>query len=147
MNVEFIRETAPKISVLLLILLSFSCTESSSPESDWENIGIHQLVADSIEVVDSITTQDTLTVVLSGYTNPDGRLTLSSIETDRTPTGISLTIWVEVERWIGSGVMPPFDTSIRCAYDVLPPFNAGTFSVIVEQPDASQLVTSVEVIE
>lgn len=146
MKIILLRRLALQISAILLILLSYSCSESSSPESDWENIGVHQVIVNQIDVVDTITTQDTLSVVLDGYTNPDGRLTLSSIEADRTPTTISLTIWAEVERWIGTGVMPPFDTSIQCTYEAIPPFDEGTLNIFVEQPDASQLVDSVQIV-
>ena len=146
MNIIFIRRSALQLSVILFTLLLFSCSESSSPESDWENIGVHQVIVNQINVPDTITTQDTLSVFFDGYTNPDGRLTLSSIEADRTPTGISLTIWAEVKRWIGTGVMPPFDTSIQCTYKAIPPFDEGTFDIFIEQPDASQLVDSVQII-
>ena len=146
MNIKFVQGTAPKISVLLLILILCSCTESSSPGPDWENIGVRQVIVDRIEVVETLASQDTLVVNLEGYTNPDGRLTLDSIEADRTQTSISLTVWAEVERWIGTGIMPPFDVSIQCAYKAIPPFDEGKFYIIIEQPDASQLVDSVLVV-
>jgi hypothetical protein len=146
MSIIVVRRRALQICALQLVLMLYSCSESSTPESDWENIGVHQVIVHQIDVVDTITALDTLAVIIDGYTNPDGRLTLSSIEADRVPAEVSLTIWAEVERWIGTGIMPPFDTSIRCTYEAIPPFDEGSFYIIIEQPDSSQLVDSVQIV-
>jgi hypothetical protein len=146
MSIGFIRGTAPMISVLVFILLFCSCTESSSPGPDWENIGVRQVIVDRIEVAETLAPQDTLIVNLEGSTNPNGRLTLDTIDADRTQTGISLTIWAEVEIWIGTGIMPPFDNTIRCTYKAIPPFDEGMFYIVIEQPDASQLEDSVLIV-
>ena len=146
MNIWFNQGMTSKLAVILTVLLFCSCTGTSVPESSWENIGIFQVTVHQIDVADTITPQDTLYIVLDGHTTPEGRLTLSSIEVNRTPNNISLTIWAEVEKWIGTGIMPPFDTSIHCTYKATPPFDEGEIDIVIEQTDGSQLLEVVQIV-
>ena len=132
-----------RMPLILVLFLLGSCSESSSPEAQWENIGDEQVTVDQLDIPNTCTTTDTLSVGLSGCTQTTGILTLSEIEDDRTSDRVTLTIWAEVRKWVGTGVMPTIDPSIQCTYKAIPSFNEGMFYVVIEQPDGSQLVDSV----
>ena len=129
------------IPVFILFLLC-SCSDSSSPESDWENIGVQQVFVEQLDIPDTSTTVDTLSIGISGVTETTGLLTLSTIEAERTSDDVTLTIWAEVKKWVGSGIMPTIDPSIQCTYKAIPPFASGIFYIIVEQPDGAQMIDS-----
>jgi hypothetical protein len=128
--------------VLILFLLC-SCSDSSSPESQWENIGVQQVIVDQLDIQNTSTTVDTLSIGISGYTETTGRLTPSAIEDERISDKVTLTVWAEVLKWVGTGIMPTIDPSVQCAYKAIPPFDEGMFYIVIEQPDGSHLVDSV----
>jgi hypothetical protein len=126
---------------MMTIAALASCSESTGPQ--WEHAGVHQVRVFQLNVAETIATDDTLSIQLWGDTQPSGRLSLSKIEAVRESTEIGLTVWAEVERWVGSGTMPPYDNTIQCDYQVMPPFDAGQFRLEIHQPDGSQLADSV----
>ena len=136
------RKSAFLASVVMMTIIAVaSCSESTGPQ--WENAGVHQVSVFQLNVAETIASDDTLSILLSGDTRPSGRLSLSKIVTARDSREIGLTVWAEVETWVGSGTMPPYDNTIQCDYQALPPFDAGHFRVVIHQPDGSQLVDSV----
>ena len=80
---------------------------------------------------------------MSGYTQTTGRLTLSSIDDVRISDKVTLVVWAEVKKWVGTGIMPTIDPSVQCTYKAIPPFDEGMFYIVIEEPDASELVDSV----
>ena len=136
------RKSAFHVLVVIMTITALaSCSESTGPQ--WENAGVHQVRVFQMNVAETIASDDTLSILLWGDTRPSGRLTPSKIEAVRESMEIGLTVWAEVERWVGSGTMPPYDNTIQCDYLALPPFDAGHFRVVIHQPDGSQLVDSV----
>ena len=91
---------------------------------------------------DTIASDEVLPIQLLGDTKPSGRLSLSRIDADRESKELGLTVWAEVEVWVG-GDAPPFDVSVQVDYQAQPPFDPGEFRVVINQPDGSQLVESV----
>ena len=143
MQVKLDSRVVLRIPLILVLFLLCSCSDSSSPEAQWEDIGDEQVMVEQIDIPNTCTTTDTLTIELFGYTQTTGILTLSGIEHDRISDTISLTIWAKVKKWVGTGVVPTIDPSIHCTYNALPPFSEGMFYVVIEQPDGSQLIDSV----
>ena len=96
-------------------------------------------------MAESIASGDTLTIVLIGDTQLSWRLSLDRIDVVRETKEIGLTVWAKVEKWAGSGDMPPppYALTIKCTYQAQPPFSIGQFRVVIHQPDGSQLVESV----
>ena len=136
------RKSAFRVPVVLMTITALaSCSESTGPQ--WEFAGVHQVRVIQLNVPETIASDDTLLILLSGDTRPSGRLSLSKIEAVRESMRIGLTVWAEVEKWVGSGTMPPYDNTIQCDYRALPPFDAGHFRLVIHQPDGSQLVDSV----
>ena len=135
-------KSAFRVPVAIMTISALaSCTESTGPQ--WEYAGVHQVRVFQLDVDETIASDDTLSILLWGDTRPSGRLSLSKIEAVRDSMEIRLTVWAEVERWIGSGTMPPYDDTVHCNYQALPPFDAGRFRIVIHQPDGSQLVDSV----
>jgi hypothetical protein len=143
MKVLLYFRTLFRIVPALILFLLISCSDSSSPESQWESIGVHQVAVDQIDIPNTNSTADTLLIELAGSTVPSGRLTLSSIDDVRVSDRVTLVIWAEVEKWIGSGIMPTIDPTVQCTYRAIPPFDEGMFYLVIEQPDGSELVDSV----
>ncbi len=142
MRVPKNRKSAFRVPVVMMTITALaSCSESTGPQ--WENAGVQQVRVIQLNVPETIASDDTLSILLWGDTRPSGRLSLSKIEAVRDSMEIGLTVWAEVERWVGSGTMPPYDTTIQCDYQALPPFDAGHFRLVIHQPDGSQLVDSV----
>lgn len=143
MKVLLYSGTVFRISSILILFLMCSCSDSSSPQSQWENIGVQQVIVDQLDIQNTCATVDTLSIGISGYTETTGRLTLSAIDDVRISDNVTLTVWAEVEKWVGTGIMPTIDPSVQCTYKAIPPFNEGMFYIVIEQPDCSQLVDSV----
>lgn len=142
MRIPTNRKSALRVPVMMIaISMLVSCSGSTGPQ--WEDAGIHQVRVFRLDVEETIASDDTLSILLWGDTQPSGRLSLSEIEAVRESSGLELTVWAEVERWVGSGTVPPYDNTIRCNYQASPPFNAGNFRLVIHQPDGSQLVDSV----
>ena len=136
------RKSAFHVLVVMMTITALaSCSESTGPQ--WEYAGVHQVRVFQLNVAETIATDDTLSILLRGDSRPQGQLSLSRIEAVRESMEIRLTVWAEVERWVGSGTMPPYDNTIQCIYQALPPFDAGQFRLVIHQPDGSQLVDSV----
>ncbi len=135
-----------RITPILIIILLCSCSDSSSPESEWENIGVQQVIVDQLDVQNTSTTMDTLSIGISGCTETTGLLTLSSIEDGRLSDSVTLTVWAEVKKWVGTGIMPTIDPSVHCTYKAIPPFDEGMFYIVIEQPDGSQSADSVLIV-
>ena len=143
MLVRLDSKTTIHIIPILILFLLVSCSDSSSPESQWENIGVQQVIVDQLDIPNTSIAVDTLSIGIFGCTATTGRLTLSAIEDERTSEDVTLTVWAEVEKWVGNGIMPTIDPSIQCTYKAIPPFDEGMFYIVIEQPDGSQLVDSV----
>jgi hypothetical protein len=135
------KVTFPLSMAMMTIVLLASCSDSTGPQ--WEYAGIHHVRVLQLNVAETIASDDTLSILLIGDTLPMGRLSLDRIDVVRDTMGIELTVWAKVEKWVGSGIVPPYDHMIHCDYNALPPFNKGQFRVVVHQPDGSQLVASV----
>lgn len=145
MKVLLYFRTVFGLTPVLITLLMFSCSDSSSPESQWENIGVQQVIVDQINIPNTNSTDDSLLIGLSGCTETTGRLTLSSIDDVRLSDRVTLVVWAEVEKWVGTGIMPTIDPTIQCSYKAIPPFDEGMFYVVIEQPDGSELVDSISI--
>lgn len=111
---------------------------------DWEDAGERQELVAALVVGGSITESDTLPVVASGLATA-GRPSRCRWDVSRTEHQVDLMLWVRAERWVGAGQAPPYDLQFHCALLVLPPINAGTFRVVLHQPDGSALTDSVVV--
>ena len=135
--------TVFRIAPILIPFLLLACSDSSSPESQWESIGVQQVIVDQIDIPNTSSVEDTLLIGLSGCTETTGRLTLSSIEDVRVSDKVTLVVWAEVEKWVGTGIMPTIDPTVQCTYKAIPPFDEGMFYVVIEQPFGSELEDSV----
>jgi len=131
----------PLIPVIAALVALASCSDSTGPQ--WEFAGVQQVRVFLVTMEESIASADTLAIALSGDTRPGGQLSLNRIEAVRESGQVELTVWTDVERWVGSGTVPPYAVTIDCEYLALPPFDAGNFHVVIHQPDGSQLVDSV----
>lgn len=143
MKVLLYFRTVFRITPVLITLLMFSCSDSISPESQWENIGVQQVIVDQINIPNTSSTADSLMIGISGCTETTGRLTLSTIDDVRVSDRVTLVVWAEVVKWVGTGIMPTIDPTVQCTYKAIPPFDEGMFYVVIEQPDGSELVDSV----
>jgi len=135
------KSTLDALAVVLTIAALASCAES--PRWGFRNAGVHQVRVDELIVPDTIVSNEVLPIQLFGSTEVDGQHSLSRIDAVRTSTQIELTVWAEVEVWIGSGTPPPYATGVYLEYEAQPPFDPGEFGVVIHQPDGSQLVESV----
>ncbi len=115
-----------------------SCGETPG----WRYAGVRQVSVEELTVPDTGASDEALPIQMFGRTQPWGVLTLSRIDAVRESTEIELTVWAEVEVWVGSDP-PPCDCGIEVEYVAQPPFDPGEFRVVINQPDGSQLVESV----
>ena len=97
-----------------------------------EYIGEEQVMVNQLDVDDSSSTQAILKITMLGDSKSYGRLSNCHIEAERSPMSVTLTVWAEVEKWVGSGEVPPFEE--------------GEFFIIIQQPDGSQLTDSVLIV-
>jgi len=130
--------TVDALALVLTITALTSCGETPG----WRNAGVHQVRVVELAVPDTVASDEVLPIHMFGRTEPWGVLTLSRIDAVRKSAEIELTVWAEVEVWIGSDP-PPCDCGIEVDYLAQPPFDPGEFRVVINQPDGSQLVESV----
>jgi len=133
--------TIAALAVVATITALTSCSES--PTWGWSDAGVHQVRVHELTLPDTIASDEVLSIQFFGDTRINGQPTLSRIDAVRESAEIELTVWAEVEVWIGSGPAPPYPVSISAEYQAQPPFDPGEFRVVIHQPDGSQLVESV----
>jgi hypothetical protein len=132
------KSAVAALAVVMTITALTSCGEAPG----WRKAGVHQVRVVELTVPETIASDEVLPIQLFGHTQPEGVLTLSNIDAVRKSAEIELTVWAEVEVWIGSAA-PPCYCGIQVDYQAQPPFDAGEFRVVIHQPDGSQLVESV----
>jgi len=132
------KSTVDALAVVMTISALTSCGETPG----WRYAGVRQVRVEELTVPDTVASDEALPIQMFGRTQPWGVLTLSKIDAVRESTEIELTVWVEVEVWVGSAP-PPCDCGIEVEYLAQPPFDPGEFRVVIHQPDGSQLVESV----
>lgn len=133
-----IRSAVGALAVVMTTTALTSCGETPG----WRYAGVRQVRVEEQTVPDTVASDEVLPIQLFGRTQPWGVLTLSRIDAVRESTEIELTVWAEVQVWVGSDA-PPCDCGIEVEYLAQPPFEAGEFRVVINQPDGSQLVESV----
>ena len=126
----------------LAVVMTMTALTSCGETPGWRDAGVHQVRVVELTVPETIASDEVLLIQLFGDTQPEGVLTLSNIDAVRKSAEIELTVWAEVEVWIGSAA-PPCYCGIQVDYQSQPPFDAGEFRVVIHQPDGSQLVESV----
>ena len=122
-----------------------SCSSVLGP--NWDDIGIQQVNVLWLELDDVASANDTLTLIIVGAPRTGGNPTLDRIDAVPDSSRVELTIWARVKKWVGSGTMPPYDTTVRCVYSIPPPLETGYYYVIIHQSDGSTFVDSVLVVE
>ena len=132
------KSAVAALAVVMTITALTSCGEAPG----WRKAGVHQVRVVELTVPETIASDEVLPIQLFGHTQPEGVLTLSNIDAVRKSAEIELTVWAEVEVWIGSAP-PPCYCGIQVDYQAQPPFDAGEFRVVIHQPDGSQLVETV----
>ena len=130
--------TIAALAVVLTIATLTSCGESRG----FENVGVHQVRVYELLMPDTIASDEVLPIQLFGSSQFYGQESLSRIDAARKSTEIELTLWAEVQVWVGSDP-PPFAIGVTVDYQAQPPFDPGEFRVVINQPDGSQLVESV----
>jgi len=136
------RKNMPSTVDALALVLTITALTSCGETPGWRNAGVHQVRVVELAVPDTVASDEVLPIHMFGRTEPWGVLTLSRIDAVRKSAEIELTVWAEVEVWIGSDA-PPCDCGIEVDYLAQPPFDPGEFRVVINQPDGSQLVESV----
>jgi len=136
------RKNMPSTVDALALVLTITALTSCGETPGWRNAGVHQVRVVELAVPDTVASDEVLPIHMFGRTEPWGVLTLSRIDAVRKSAEIELTVWAEVEVWIGSDP-PPCDCGIEVDYLAQPPFDPGEFRVVINQPDGSQLVESV----
>ena len=136
------RKNMPSTVDALALVLTITALTSCGETPGWRNAGVHQVRGVELAVPDTVASDEVLPIHMFGRTEPWGVLTLSRIDAVRKSAEIELTVWAEVEVWIGSDP-PPCDCGIEVDYLTQPPFDPGEFRVVINQPDGSQLVESV----
>lgn len=141
MHHSSIRErTVCALLVICVAVVSASCSDSTKPDTEY--LGEYQVNVDYLEMPDTISTGDTLTLYIAGTTNPSGCISSMHCNAVRESHYLELTVWADVYRWIGSG--PPLPCGVVWGdYGASPPFFEGYFRVIINQPDDSVTVDSV----
>jgi len=137
-TLENIRFDVAALAVVMTVAASASCGETPG----WRYAGVHQVRVEEVSVPETIASDEVLPIQLFGRTEPWGVLTLSRIDAVQKSREIELTVWAEVEVWVGSAA-PPCDCGIEVDYQAQPPFDPGEFRVVIHQPDGSQLVEHV----
>ena len=117
------KSTLDALAVVLTIAALASCAES--PRWGFRNAGVHQVRVYELTVPDTIASDEVLSIQFFGDTWINGQPTLSRIDAVRQSAEIELTVWAEVEVWIGSGPAPPYPVSISAEYQAQPPFDPG----------------------
>lgn len=136
------RRAACAIPAIVLAAVLGSCSDSTNPDTKY--LGEYHVQAHLIDMADTISSDDTLTVYIDGSTDPSGSLYDVRFDAVRESHGLELTVWADVYEWIGSGPPPPCGVAWG-EYKAAPPFPAGIFRVIVDQPDSSIMADSVYV--
>ena len=136
------RKNMPSTVDALALVLTITALTSCGETPGWRNAGVHQVRVVELAVPDTVASDEVLPIHMFGRTEPWGVLTLSRIDAVLKSAEIELTVWAEVEVWIGSDP-PPCDCGIEVDYLAQPPFDPGEFRVVINQPDGSQLVESV----
>ncbi len=76
------KEVGFRLSVVMMAMsMLVSCQDSTGP--DWEYAGIRHVRVVQLNVAETITSGDTLTIVVIGDTQPMGRLSLDRIDVVR----------------------------------------------------------------
>ncbi len=130
------------IFVLWLAAALGSCSDSTKPDTEY--MGEYQVHVDFLEMPDTISIGDTLSLHIGGTTNPSGCLSVVHFDAARESHSLELTVWADVYKWVGSG--PPLPCGATWGeHDAPPPFSEGAFQVIINQPDSTIMVDSVYV--
>lgn len=131
-----------RICMILILGLAASCSDSSKPaDRDWVSLGIHQVDILQYEIPDTLGSGDTLSVIIVGTTQE--RPEFSHFDAVRDSFRIEITAWAEVWKWVGSGVVPPYDPTVTCEFLAEPPHYPGCLAVVLNQPEGSALTDSV----
>jgi hypothetical protein len=130
------------ILLIWLVIALGSCSDSTKPDTEY--LGEYQVHVDHLEIPDTISTGDTLSLYIDGSTNPSGCLFKVRFDAARESHSLELTVLADVYKWVGSGPPPPCGVAWG-EYEALPPFSEGDFRVIINQPDSSVMVDSVYV--
>ena len=132
--------------VIIPCLLLAACGEGDATGPSWRDGGLHVAEVDSVAVPQTIGISDTLSVQLwASLYEPIGNPAFSHFEVVRADHRLDLTVWAQVEVWIGSGPMPPTGFTVLDGdfYHEPPPFSVGDFEVVIWQPDGSTTVDTV----
>jgi hypothetical protein len=124
--------------------LAFSaCAEPSEPR--WEDAGEHREPVTVLEIADTIAVNDTLAVIARGFST-HGRPSDCRWESARGMQRVDLTLWVRSDRWVASFDPPPYALDFECRFEAVPPFDPGSFLVVLHEPDETQWTVGVVVV-
>jgi hypothetical protein len=145
----FQMKNSKSLAALLTLasLLIGGCEDGTGPR--WAYGGKYVARVLEVRLPDTIRVSETLWVGLDAVLeNPMGRPTFSHLEIQRTGAVLDLTVWADVDLWVGQGSMPP--TSLTVLWDHShrepPPFPEGTFTVLVRQPTGAPITRTIQVI-
>lgn len=145
---------------LYVVSYFFSCTTTTSSEEIWEFIGRRIVGIDSVSAIlpgsdivytDTVRSVDTLSLRINSHSINGDKFENDTLIVVRNLNGIDLTLYADIYKWIGSGVMPPtnlWPTGLSGNRLCLPPpFPLGNFISTLHQPDGNVKLDTIVVIE
>lgn len=126
-----------KYFIPLSIFIFISCTDDDDRiHVSWTYIGLRHVEVDSIGAPDTIRSDDTLEIYMSGDVTDVDLPVFSHVEEARDLSQADLKLWAKVYAWSGTGPMPPTSLTVDCTYKLPPPFYPDEFVVNVHCPDS-----------
>jgi hypothetical protein len=129
------------VGIVVLIGGGAGCAALTETEEGAEHE--HAIAAvDSLQVPDRIAPSDTLSVRMHGTVGPNGCHSFDGFDASRSRDRLTVTPRVEhkTDGMCTMAIVPLDET-----YTAPPPFENGTFTIVVPQPDEPDLTTTVEV--
>ena len=116
-----------------LIVMFVRCSDCSDDER-WgflgnENVGIY-----TIDYIDIISVNDSLFLEILGNTIKGDMFDNVDLEIERYDSSIKFTLYADIYKFNGCGIMPPTALNPHTNIDLLPPFSLGSLRLIANQP-------------
>jgi hypothetical protein len=120
-----------------------ACSEGTYPEFFSQRYVIE---VDSLRAPTSLTAGDTLEVLFWGYVGPNSCHAFEGFETELATHRVDLTLWTKYYRRTNTSCAQELVFLEGVSYRV-GPLPAGSYAVVVHQPDGSLLEHTVEVFD
>lgn len=130
---------------MIAVLVGCALLSCSDDDENWEYVGLRQVWVDTIDAPDTLSSVDTLTVILEEEGGCD-RPEFSHVEAVPDSSRIDFTVWADCYEWSGSGAVPPTNTRVWCEDEIPPPYHAGPLLLVAHRPDNSAISDTVLVL-